>query len=79
MVPLDVHDVRVPGERVEGPVALRLDEVHGGFPAQQGKRVVHPRLVGVGSGVGEHEPGLLGGEGEGHENFLGLSDDAARW
>ena len=58
-VPLDLHDVGVPGHGVEGPVTPRPHEMNGRLLAQQGQPLMQPYLVGIAQRVGEHEAGLL--------------------
>ena len=56
---LDLHDVGVLGDRVEGIEALDLDAVHRRLTAQERARGMKARLVGVGRGVGEDPTGVL--------------------
>ncbi len=59
MLSLDLHDVGVLGDRVEGIEALGLDPMHRRLTAQQRARGMEARLVGVGGGVGEDPTGVL--------------------
>ena len=54
VLPLDVHDVGVLGDRPERPVGADVDPGHRSVRAQVRQRLVQPLLVGVGLRVGQN-------------------------
>ena len=54
VLPLDVHDVGVLGDRPERPVVADVDPGHRSMRAQVSQRLVEPLLVGVGLRIGQH-------------------------